>query len=699
MASGQDRDLNGQQQAEQHQHQHQHPSMQHDRSRHLDDFNVNEHQDGQSVHPGAAESVGYERQMYAGQQMPYPQYMMAGYPPGYYPDMQQQQQAQVFFMQQQYAQQFHEQQQYMQYMQWPQHAYYYPQQTHPGMFQSPNMPQSQHSGSQVGSPPGLNLPRARSDEGISNTDDGASATESTDHPAVDGTASTTPLTSAQSSTSGADDAFFKGLLEGSSPSVRMPPHQQQSPHPGGMPANASSNAVPHLANVFAQMNFGGNNQQPPRYGMHPHAQAPMYPRPQFIPNHRMISLLTEQVKSVVASLRPSKAEMQKKEELRHELEMIVKKTCADAKLEKFGSMGNGFAVANSDMDLCLLTDQREHSASEYVEILGEVIKQETEYEVLTLPKARVPIIKLSRGPTDAHLTGIQIDIGFNNRVALVNTKLLDCYRQVDPRLEEMVLFIKYWVKRRRINHPHSHTLSSYTYVLMIIYFLQMQEPPVLPNLQQLPIRRSLSLDDIESEEGFQIAFFDDVNALKEVFTTQNNRSVGMLLYDFFQHFATEFRYSTDVVSIRSGGVVSKESKGWTKDVEHVLDEDTVVKDRYRFAVEDPFETSHNTARTVNREGLFVIRGEFLRATKRVIGKGDWRTMVERLCELKTEEDEEARLKEARARFLIHRRGEGGDGEAFTEASIAPAATAEHHTIVGNENGDARPLSAADVAET
>lgn len=59
-----------------------------------------------------------------------------------------------------------------------------------------------------------------------------------------------------------------------------------------------------------------------------------------------------------------------------------------------------------------------------------------------LPRARIPIIKLSRPPSEALPFGISCDIGFENRLALENTKLLLTYANVDNRLKTMVLFRK-----------------------------------------------------------------------------------------------------------------------------------------------------------------------------------------------------------------------------------------------------------------
>jgi hypothetical protein len=51
-----------------------------------------------------------------------------------------------------------------------------------------------------------------------------------------------------------------------------------------------------------------------------------------------------------------------------------------------------------------------------------------------------------------------------------------------------------------------------------------------------------------------------------------------------------------------------------------------IRSRYLIAIEDPFEISHNVARTVNQQGRFEIRGEFIRAAKMlnvVNGRVQW----------------------------------------------------------------------------
>lgn len=69
------------------------------------------------------------------------------------------------------------------------------------------------------------------------------------------------------------------------------------------------------------------------------------------------------------------------------------------------------------------------------------MQSETKFHVKPLPHARIPIVKLSLDPSPGLPLGIACDIGFENRLALENTRLLMCYAMIDPtRVRTMVLF-------------------------------------------------------------------------------------------------------------------------------------------------------------------------------------------------------------------------------------------------------------------
>ncbi|KAI0270719.1 hypothetical protein BC834DRAFT_529456 [Gloeopeniophorella convolvens] len=323
-------------------------------------------------------------------------------------------------------------------------------------------------------------------------------------------------------------------------------------------------------------------------------------------------------------------------DVRKLLERLIRTIEPDSRLLSFGSTANGFSLRNSDMDLCCLIDSEERlSATDLVTMLGDLLERETKFHVKPLPHARIPIVKLSLDPSPALPLGIACDIGFENRLALENTRLLYCYAMIDPtRVRTLVLFLKVWCKRRKINSPYKGTLSSYGYVLLVIYFLvHVKNPPVLPNLQQMPPLRPISHEDTHIG-GHNTWFFDDIELLRQRWQSANTDSVGQLLIDFFKYFSRDFSYNTGVASIRAG-LLKKESKGWQNDLDPIRYKDS--RERNRFCIEDPFEIDFNVARCVTRDGLYTIRGEFMRAS-RILSTRPERAIysIAQLCEERTD---------------------------------------------------------------
>ena len=227
--------------------------------------------------------------------------------------------------------------------------------------------------------------------------------------------------------------------------------------------------------------------------------------------------------------------------------------------------------------------------------------------------------------------GIQCDINFSNHLALHNTHLLKCYTLCDTRVKPMVIFIKAWAKHRKINSPYHGTLSSYGYVLMVLHYLMnVVKPSVIPNLQLVPqAMEDRSPENDQVIDGYTVRFWrKEADIIRTVETGRllQNRTdtVGSLLRGFFQYFAQPsyggFNWGTDVLSLRTfGGLLRKDAKGWTGAKTTTTEPTTPGEDakeirhRYLFAIEDPFETEHNIARTVVHNGIVAIRNEFRRA--------------------------------------------------------------------------------------
>ncbi|KAL7927336.1 hypothetical protein ACQKWADRAFT_721 [Trichoderma austrokoningii] len=296
--------------------------------------------------------------------------------------------------------------------------------------------------------------------------------------------------------------------------------------------------------------------------------------------------------------------------------------------------------------------------SEFSSTFAEIKTLDDPHKMMLNLKFRDPLEFPASG------AGVQCDINFSAHLALQNTLLLRCYSHTDPRVRPMILFIKHWAKVRGINSGYRGTLGSYGYVLMALHYLvNVVQPFVCPNLQQLAPAppNNLSPAEIESTttcQGYDVRFWRNEEEIIRLASqnqlNRNTESIGHLLRGFFEYYAQNgmmsngfgkgFDWGRSVISLRTyGGILTKQEKGWTgaKTVYEVqktasdaaapasplrsnvqpqaaqqATKDGEVKEirlRYLFAIEDPFETDHNVARTVTHNGIVSIRDEFRRA--------------------------------------------------------------------------------------
>ena len=274
---------------------------------------------------------------------------------------------------------------------------------------------------------------------------------------------------------------------------------------------------------------------------------------------------------------------------------------------------------------------------------GIAVVEEARSNLKTLPN----VLKRYKEPREKMLdfpkegVGIQCDINFSNLLALHNSALLRCYSLCDKRVRLMVLFVKIWAKKRKINSAYESTLSSYGYVLMVLHYLMnVASPPIVPNLQHFsPAGEEPGSSQPTELDGYNIKFYRNEDELSRrawfghLPGSQNPASLETLIRGFFHYFGSNdnfhnFHWMRDCLSLRTiGGVVSKESKGWTAAKTEIVNaaggpkETKDIRQRYLIAIEDPFETHHNVGRTVSHDGIVAIRDEFRRAHQLITHAG------------------------------------------------------------------------------
>lgn len=144
---------------------------------------------------------------------------------------------------------------------------------------------------------------------------------------------------------------------------------------------------------------------------------------------------------------------------------------------------------------------------------------------------------------------LEVDLNFNNPVGVRNTHLLFSYSQskslslifffcflnfcfffqVDWRLRPLALVVKLWAQHHEINNAKNMTISSYSFVLMVIHFLQCGvNPPVLPCLHAMYPQKFQLEHDVCTI---------DINEELEPYYSDNKQSLGELFLLFLEYYS------------------------------------------------------------------------------------------------------------------------------------------------------------------
>lgn len=362
------------------------------------------------------------------------------------------------------------------------------------------------------------------------------------------------------------------------------------------------------------------------------------------------------ITSEARSLIPDKNEFRRTRQAIYEVvhAHVVSRLPIKADLDVFGSSANDFGTAESDMDMCLVlekpstTEEKQQILRLVVALLERQPHLFTDIDTARLT-ARIPIVMFRMKES-----GAECDLSVENVLAQRNTSFLRAYANADERVRVLAYVLKRFVKRRRMNSPAEGTLSSYGYLLMLIHYLQRQEPPILPVLQTLspswdgsskcdctPSRVWCSLqsprcslserhpemnlpsvickgptEDNDGSAGrsggkFETYFYDPFGfqdpdqklQLLSSFGARNTASVGELLIGFFEYFGLLFDASRQVVSVRMARTLSKEEKK----------RESQWRMHTRLSIEDPFEIAYDVAHVLKTSRDKYIRQQFARA--------------------------------------------------------------------------------------
>ncbi|KAG0634935.1 hypothetical protein HOY80DRAFT_490445 [Tuber brumale] len=300
---------------------------------------------------------------------------------------------------------------------------------------------------------------------------------------------------------------------------------------------------------------------------------------------------TEDIKGLFETLKPNQASGDRRRRFLEKLERLLNREWPghDIQVHAFGSTENHLCMIDSDIDVCIKTSWDGLKSTCY--LAARLAKCGME-RVVCVPGAKVPIVKI----WDPEYQ-VACDMNVNSTLALDNTKMIKTYVEIDERVRPLAMIIKHWTKKRVLNDAAGGgTLSSYTWICMILNFLQTRDPPILPALHQRPHKKRPPIN------GVDISFDDDIETLKG-FGHNNKETLGELLFAFFKKYGHELDYEKKVISVRHGKLLSKEEKNWQ------------YLQNNRLCVEEPFNFTRNLGNTADDSSVRGLHLEFRRAHK------------------------------------------------------------------------------------
>jgi len=245
----------------------------------------------------------------------------------------------------------------------------------------------------------------------------------------------------------------------------------------------------------------------------------------------------------------------------------------ESELQCYGSAVNSFGGKDADIDMTVITPKDTYCDRESeINLLKKIRKVVTSCisvplsGQMSLIPARVPILQIYTR------RGLELNVCVNNELATHNSRLLAKYTELDPRTLHLGLFIKLWAKQRGVCGAADGYLSSYSYIIMVIHFLQITRPQILPSLQKIAkkngrtnevtVRRNK--DKVQGSFLADVAFEEDMAVIgkymREEIKTPNTSCSLDLLIQFFYYFGYVFPELDASISISEASLVETREK-------------------------------------------------------------------------------------------------------------------------------------------
>nr|CCA18494.1 Poly(A) polymerase putative [Albugo laibachii Nc14] len=227
--------------------------------------------------------------------------------------------------------------------------------------------------------------------------------------------------------------------------------------------------------------------------------------------------------------------------------------------------------------------------------------------------ARVPIIRFLDPSSQ-----IECDLSFGNLFARANTLLLRSYAYLDKSLQIIGFAVKHWAKCRGLVDAAGGYLSSYSFVIMTIYYYLVRTH-LIANLQDHQLIRQCYPDhadrlplfctQLEQARQCHTAKLVEKDCLHE--RTFKHLDLSALLVGFFDFYANIFNFASHVICIRLARSIPP--------IEYIdkIDRWGSNAKIWRISIGDPLEVNRDLGCVVRPNTQKRIFAEFTRAHKQL----------------------------------------------------------------------------------
>ncbi|KAI4114368.1 MAG: hypothetical protein LQ345_004838 [Seirophora villosa] len=205
------------------------------------------------------------------------------------------------------------------------------------------------------------------------------------------------------------------------------------------------------------------------------------PTPWLIADHRSTEnpgfRLHKEICDFYEYVKPQKHEQILREDLLQRLQVAIKKQLPDCDLYCFGSFAAEMYLPNADMDLVVISSTFRRSGqrvacqthsqmfrfAHHLEQAGIATHGSTQ----VIFKAKVPLVKFID-----QMTGLQVDVSFENETGLVANETFNAWKQQFPAMPILTTVIKQFLKMRDLSEVVNGGLGGFSVTCLVTSLLQ-----------------------------------------------------------------------------------------------------------------------------------------------------------------------------------------------------------------------------------